>query len=138
MRRLRRSPRRWVPSGVVVAVLVSAATCLAYYTSSGAGYATASVGSINAPATVTVQQSGSSVTIAWSAATLVNGGEHLDHERSDHHPDRAGDHRQSDQPDREHRGQLQFQRRRRKLIPVPARRRGNHDVHQSGVLHRAQ
>ena len=73
MRRLHHSPRRWVPSSVVVAVLVSAATCLAYYTSSGAGNATASVGSINAPATVTVAQSGSGVTAAWSAATLASG-----------------------------------------------------------------
>jgi hypothetical protein len=73
MRRLHRSRRRWVPSSVLVAVLVSAATCLAYYTSSGAGSATASVGSIDAPATVTVAQSGSGVTIAWSAATLANG-----------------------------------------------------------------
>jgi DNA-binding beta-propeller fold protein YncE len=53
---------------------IVAAGALAYFVSSGTATASASVGAINAPASVTAEQSGSDVKIAWDAATLSSGG----------------------------------------------------------------
>jgi len=46
----------------------------AYFTSTGRGTAAVSVGSINPPSNVRLQQTGTTVLISWNAATLSSGG----------------------------------------------------------------
>src|ERR1700722_8232331 len=73
-----RSLRRPRNAGAVITTLlvlgVVAAGALAYFVSSGTATASASVGAINAPTSVTAEQSGGDVAIAWNAATLSSGG----------------------------------------------------------------
>jgi YVTN family beta-propeller protein len=56
-----------------IAVLAFAAAAVAFFTDTGTGSAAASVGAVNPPANLAVQQSDSDVTISWDAATLSSG-----------------------------------------------------------------
>jgi hypothetical protein len=69
---LLRNRRRTLLALVLVAAGFTA-VALAYLTTTGAGNASANVGSISSPSGVTRQQTGADVTITWSAATLSSG-----------------------------------------------------------------
>jgi hypothetical protein len=58
---------------LVVVILGHAGGALAYFSATGAGTAPATVATITGPSGVTVVQSGTSITISWSAATLSTG-----------------------------------------------------------------
>lgn len=57
-----------------VVALALAAGALGFFTHTGIGTATAAVGAINPPSTVTAARSGVNVAISWNAATLSSGG----------------------------------------------------------------
>jgi hypothetical protein len=56
-----------------IAVFGITAVALAYFTATGTGTASASVGSINPPSSVTATRSGVNVAISWTAASLLSG-----------------------------------------------------------------
>jgi IPT/TIG domain-containing protein len=56
-----------VPIAAVLAVAIATVGAFAYYTSSGTGTASASVGTLNPPTGVAVSPSGSTVTVSWAA-----------------------------------------------------------------------
>ena len=55
-------------------LLTHVSGALAYFSTTGTGTAQATVATINGPAGVTLVQSGSTITVSWSAATLSSGG----------------------------------------------------------------
>ena len=70
-----RHPRsRGAVLALAVVAVLAAAAAQAYFSSSGASTAAASIGSIVAPAAASAQQTGSDITVAWSAAALAGGG----------------------------------------------------------------
>lgn len=68
---MRQFRRALLPLGVLCAFAGGAA---AYFSTSGAGSAQATVATIRGPSAVTLVQSGTSITVSWSAATLSVGG----------------------------------------------------------------
>jgi hypothetical protein len=68
--------RRSLPRLLLVGALVlgNASGALAFFTATGLGTATATVGLIAGPTAVSAVQSGKDVTVSWSAATLTGGG----------------------------------------------------------------
>jgi hypothetical protein len=59
---------------VLAVLLTHVSGALAYFSTTGIGTAQATIATINGPSGVTAVQSGSSVTVSWSAATLSTGG----------------------------------------------------------------
>lgn len=60
---------------LVLTVLVGhAGAAMAYFSTTGAGSGRAAVATITGPSAITVVQTGTSVTVSWSAATLSGGG----------------------------------------------------------------